>query len=305
MPKATPPQETSEVAGAVAPVETKSTAVITKEMADMMQDDGTSLSMDFERADVAQSFLKIVQALSPEIDESEAAYIEGLKQGDLFNSGTGLFKRGATGLLVAPVHYQRGYTEWAPRSSNQSLVNDYGPNRPAVIDTIEPVKGQWPLPNGNTIMESAVYVVLIIDSDTGDFESAVLNLSGTQYKKARRWNRMIQNARAKHPVTGAAFQPAPFYFTYRLTTTKEENAEGKWYGLVVTQEKPLFELTNGDKLYLLCRDERSILKSGVRKVATVAPDAVVRPGTAKSAGSSGEGFEEFPAAVDGDDDLPF
>ena len=272
-------------------------AVITKEMADAMQDDGQALAMEFRREDVAQSFLKIAQALSPEVDESESQHIKGLKPGFLFNSGTSSFSDGKVGLLVAPVHYQRGFTEWAPRSSSKSLVNDFGPDMPAIIKSVDPVKGSWPLENGNTIIESAVYVLLIIDPKTGEFEQAVLNLSGTQHKKSRRWNRALQNARAKHPVSGQVFQPAPFYYTYRLTTVKEENDEGKWFGIVITPDSPLLDLPNGAELYQLCRGERQVLMSGAKKVRTVAENTVERePGD----------FEEFPNALKAeDDDLPF
>lgn len=273
-------------------VEDKPKSLIPAEMADMVMDDGEGLAIDFERSDVAQSFLKIAQAMSPEVDESESAHIDGLKIGDLFNNGTQNFWAGKDGVHAVVVHFQKGFTEWAPRSETVSLVKDYGPEEPAFLKDIEQVNGQWPLPNGNTIIESAVYVLMLIDPETGDYENAVLNLSGTQHKKARRWNRAIQNARAKHPTTGKVFQPAPFYYTYLLSTTKEENDKGKWFGLVVQQDKPLLECTNGPMLYEICRGERQILKSGEKKIATAVAEAVEPK--QREPGEEDEGEDETP-----------
>jgi hypothetical protein len=276
--------------------ERPSGAVMTKEQADALMDDGESMRMDFEKSDVSQTFLKVAQALSPELDAEESQHIDGLKLGDIFSNGTGHYWSGKEGVLVAAIHYQKGFTEWAPREASVALVNDFGPSRPAFLDKVEQVKGQWPLDNGNTVIESAVYYLMVIDPKTFEYEQCVLNLSGTQHKKARRWNRDIENSRAKHPTTGQVFIPAPFYYPYLLTTTPEENASGKWRGLVIKQHPTsLLALPGGAEMYQLCRDERALIKGGLKKVQTVQPNTVERePGEEPPVSADGEGDEDIP-----------
>jgi hypothetical protein len=52
--------------------------------------------------DVRLPILKILYANSPVLDESDGKYIEGAKQGDIYNEVTGNLYKGKDGIIVAP-----------------------------------------------------------------------------------------------------------------------------------------------------------------------------------------------------------
>ena len=61
--------------------------------------------------------LKLLQKLSPEVDEDNGEYIEGAKHGQFFNTATGeLFP---DGVKVIPCHYRRSFIEWVPRPRSE------------------------------------------------------------------------------------------------------------------------------------------------------------------------------------------
>ena len=66
--------------------------------------------------DLAIPFLRLAQALSPQVNEREGAYIKDCKQGDIFNTVDNTFYKGDEGVSVVPVAYKRSYLEWAPNN---------------------------------------------------------------------------------------------------------------------------------------------------------------------------------------------
>ena len=61
--------------------------------------------------------LKLVQALSPQVQKHDGAYIEGISVGDVFNTVTNEFWSGEKGLTVVPVSYKRVFLEWGPKKA--------------------------------------------------------------------------------------------------------------------------------------------------------------------------------------------
>ena len=66
--------------------------------------------------DIQIPFLRVLQALSPQIKKSDPAYIKGAEQGGIFNTVTKKFWSGDEGVLVIPVHFQKKLLEFVPRS---------------------------------------------------------------------------------------------------------------------------------------------------------------------------------------------
>ena len=71
--------------------------------------------------------LKLLQALSPEVDNSDDKFINGASQGDIVvvdGSGPTLFD-GEEGVTIIPVCVRKLYNEWIPRKQGGGFVASY------------------------------------------------------------------------------------------------------------------------------------------------------------------------------------
>ena len=175
--------------------------------------------------DVALPFLKVLSPLSPEVVDGTA----GAKAGMIFNTVTGQLYDGTQGLTVIPCLYERKYIEWAPRGQ--------GSGAPAAIHSAtsdimtrtfrKPGDSKDYLDNGNYIENSAQFYVLVVDEE-GTCNPALIVMKSTQLKKARKWNSMMMTA--KMQGKDGPFTPPSYAYVYRLTTVKESNDKGSWFG---------------------------------------------------------------------------
>ena len=67
-------------------------------------DSGMGLE-DVSTTDMQIPFLRIIQALSPQLKKSDPAFIEGASQGDIFNTVTNKVWGADEGVSVLPVHF--------------------------------------------------------------------------------------------------------------------------------------------------------------------------------------------------------
>ena len=91
----------------------------TAKLSDLDQAFASDSGVGFEEvtsSDLQIPFIRIIQALSPQLKKSDAAYLQGASQGDIFNTVTGQFWEADKGLSVLPVYYQTKYLEFVPRS---------------------------------------------------------------------------------------------------------------------------------------------------------------------------------------------
>jgi hypothetical protein len=166
---------------------------------------------------------------------------------------------------------QRGMVniEWVPRNKGGGFVADHGSDGKIVEKCQRGEKGELNLPNGNIIKITAEYFVMMVEESTGEASAFVLSMTGTQMKKSRRWNTMMNQLRAPKEG-GGTFNPAMFYRSYKLTTTPERNDQGSWFGWVITPDKNTVDYPNGAELYVAARDFRAQVASGaVRASAPV------------------------------------
>ena len=173
--------------------------------------------------------LKLAQALSPQVQKHEGAFIEGMSVGDIFNTVSNEFWSGEKGITVVPVAYKRVFLEWGPERGG-GLIATY--DDPAILQQCtKNERYQDILPNGNQIQTTANHYVTQI-TDVG-FTPVMLAMTGTQLKKSKRWNSMMASLKIKGS-DGNLFTPATFSHKYRLTAVPESNDSGSWYGWNVT-----------------------------------------------------------------------
>ncbi|WP_353247132.1 hypothetical protein [Limnohabitans sp.] len=192
-------------------------------MSDLEQDAGAGFD-GMTQEDYALPFLRLLTSTSPEVGE-----VDGALPGMMLNSVTGELFDGKKGIAVVPCAYVRQYIEWMPRGQGSGApVHIY----PATSDILsqthkEPGDNKDYLDNGNYIENTANYYVMVI-SDAGVPEPALITMKSTQLKKSRKWNSMMQSVKVQGK--NGMFTPPMYSQVYKLTTVAESNDKGKWYG---------------------------------------------------------------------------
>ena len=80
-------------------------------MSDLLSGEG----VDYDTSELQIPFVRVIQALSPQIKKNDAGFIKGASQGDAFNTVTGDYWNGEEGFEVVPCLQQTKYLEFIPR----------------------------------------------------------------------------------------------------------------------------------------------------------------------------------------------
>lgn len=237
--------------------EVKNTSVA---LAAMYEDDANG---GFEGADstaFAIPFLAILQALSPQLNKQDGAYIKGAEQGMLINSATNDVFDGDAGVTVIPCYYKRSFTHWSPREQGGGFLGEVSPSDPILEQAVND-GGPLKLEDGSYFNDTRSHYVLIVEED-GSYQPAVISMTSTQIKKSRQWMTKMQNIKVKR-ADGSLFTPPMFSHIYRLTTVPESNNQGNWYGWKVESVCAL----DTPELYQAAKAFRDSIVAGEVKVA--------------------------------------
>lgn len=212
-----------------------------------------------DKASFAIPFISVLQGLSPQLET-----VDGAKPGLFINTITNeLFKE----VLVVPCAYQRRFLRWAPREAGGGYKGEYNPVdiETGKIVTVANDKGQ-PTLEGDLLKDTRNHFVLM-QTEAGTWQPALLSLSSTQIKKSKRWMSLIQGIEMR-AANGKPFNPPSFSHVYRLKTCKEENSQGSWWGVEISIEEPV-----GDaELYAKAKAFHASVASGDIEVAPPQPD---------------------------------
>lgn len=226
---------------------------------------------DFAQGDFLVPYIRIIQALSKELQKGHAKYIQGAENGMFVNSATKRLWKGEEGFYAVPIHFQRRYQAWKP--NNGGPADDYGENS-AIYDSLTPNdQGKRIDANGNEVTAAAQYFILIVDITNGDHEIAVLSFGGVQQKKSRQWNSLMASRRETRP-DGKRIQPANWFYTYHITSVPESNDKGQWYGFLIEEGPKVPELPRGTEIFQFAKATRDQIIGGQIKTAVDEPDHV-------------------------------
>lgn len=160
--------------------------------------------------DIVIPRIEIVQALSPALKANDADYIEGAKQGDLYNSVTRELY--GPSITVVPVFFKKQYLNWRDRKKGGGFGGAYDnvQDAQARIKTEERPE-EW------EATETAQQLVLVLRQD-GGIDEAVVSMNRTKLKVSRNWNSLIRlNGNAR------------FSRTYSIFSVDERNSNGDEY----------------------------------------------------------------------------
>lgn len=163
--------------------------------------------------------LKLLQQLSPELDEDDTKYQKKASAGMfLVTDGTAIsLFDGEEGIRFCPLVVRKVYSEWVPRAQGGGFVASYSSKEEADANFTP----------GNELNISIDYLVVSPDVKNNDvmFPFMISFNTSTKMACARELQKMIMTYKTMHGVT------------YRLTSKKQANKAGqKFFNFAVASE---------------------------------------------------------------------
>lgn len=239
---------------------TKAGAVTDAGMLGMFEQDSGAGLENIHKEDTKIPFLRVLQALSPQLQDGDPAYIEDAKAGMLLNSVTGEVYDGKAGVLVIPVHFEKVYIEWKPRTEGGGFVNQFTTKDEAEEEADE----------ANDIVDTAHHYCLIRSERDEVWQPIVIPCKSTMLSVSRGWNAMMQSVIFKNK-DGKVFTPPSYACIYGMTTARQQNDQGTWHNIIVERVATVDDPT----LYAMAKAFRNTLIEGGASLAydSMADDA--------------------------------
>lgn len=221
---------------------------------DFAQDAGAGVNT-FSAEDVSIPFITILQQLSPQL--KRGSKVEGAEEGFIFNPVTLECIDGEEGIVVVPCAYHKRWVEWKPRSIGGGFVRHYDTDD--ILKQCTIVDNKETMPNGNIIVPTAYYYVIIIKAE-GVYEKAVIPMASTLITVSKKWNSIMSAIKlngAKGPYT-----PPIFAHKYRMKTIQKTKNNFSWHSWDISMEGVM---TNA-QLYLEAKKLNEQVTKGDLKV---------------------------------------
>lgn len=210
-----------------------------EELQQAILDGQGTIKDDFRSGDFQLPFLTVLQKLSPQVDAEKGEYIENARPGMFFNTVTGDIYDAlcsavskAKGIDVLVAVHETAFVEWKPDRGGFVCKHDVSSPVIATARATNPDKPMAVfLPNGNQLVETVYFYLLILTEEGPQW--AVLALSSTGLKDARKWSTAIASKKVKVTKDGKDISvELPIYMQrYQLTVVSKKNEKGSWYGL--------------------------------------------------------------------------
>ena len=239
--------------------ELKQTALSTDLMDDIFDDAGEGA--DFDSSEMQIPFVRLLQALSPQLNKKKPEYIDGASSGDAFNNVTGQHWDGEEGIVVVPCYQTTKYLEFTPRDMGGGFRGEIPANSHLLQETQRSGSKEL-LPNGNELVKSDQHFCLIIEPD-GSFQPVVVDMKSTQLKVSRRWKTQIAMQKIRHPASGKMVTPPVFGTMWRLRSVEESNDQGSWSNWQVER----IGLVDNAEVYAEAKAFRQSIMAGEVKAA--------------------------------------
>jgi hypothetical protein len=179
------------------------------------------------KEDIQMPRLGLAQALSPQLEEGNSKYIEGLKQGDMFNNLTNeIYGKGPIEFVIVRADPPRGI-EFKPLDEGGGIVDFSVP--------LDDPRMKWQGQEKPIATKFYDYVIVMLPSS----EVIALSFKGTGIKTAMRLNGLIHLRRT------------PLYAgKYSIQSIKDKSGEFTFYSFAVSNAGVVQEETT----YRFCED---------------------------------------------------
>lgn len=166
--------------------------------------------------DVAIPRINMLQALSPQLDDSKVEYVEGAKAGKFFNTVTNELY---DAVLCLNIYYDHAYVVWRKREFGGGFIGSFDSPQTAM----QHLNDNRMNPEQFTVSETADHYLLLLDANGGVKGPAIMSLSSTKLQMSKQWNSAIQKTCADN---GGLDRFAP---GWKLTPSKKTNTKGSWF----------------------------------------------------------------------------
>ena len=176
-------------------------------------------------------FLAIIQAMSPQVQESEAEYIEGAKAGMLLNTASQEIFDGKDGVEFVPCLTQHLYVEWKNRqtdgggfigihTSDSDVVKDAKNRSTQFGKYTVPVEGGV----DHDLVETFYIYGLIVKGDE-IVTPCMISFSSTKIKAYKGIMTPLRQVKGRPPL---------FAFKLKISTVSEKNAKGSFHNFKIS-----------------------------------------------------------------------
>ena len=225
---------------------------------------------DFKQEDLVIPFLALLQKGSPQVEDDNAARIEGARAGMLMNTVTQELIDGKTGIRFIPVHRDHKFIEWKDRDAGGGLLGVYDPEDKYVAEWKAKSKefGKIPTEEGSLSETFTVYGLIVkgtgMDAAALDYEPVAISFASTQLKAYKKWMTQAMGC-VTRGENGARFPLPMFAHIYRLKTVLQQNNKGTWHGWAIGFDganAAECRLPQDHPLYQAAKAFRDVVKSG-------------------------------------------
>ena len=203
----------------------------------LFEDDAGAGLEKVKNESIALPILKLLQNVSGEAKKMNANYVEGAEPGMFLNTVTKKLYNGEKGITVVPCHYKLEYQEWSDFGTGSVRPENIYPDSSDILTkTTKDQIGKDRLPNGNYILSVGQHFVLIVSED-GTAEPALISMSSSQGKVSRKWNSMMLSLTMQGK--NGPYTPASYSHMYRLKSILNTGKGLEWYGYSVQKIGPV------------------------------------------------------------------
>lgn len=168
-----------------------------------------------DHEDLAIPRLCIIQPLSPELDESDAKFMPGAKQGQMFNSVT---KEIYDSIKVVNVAFSKQWLLYRTRKAGGGL-------KAVCLSEEEAVRALQALedPQNHEVVFTANHFCILLDPAGCFAGEIVVSCTSTKLKVSRNWNSLIRMKGCDR-----------FAGVWSVSTVKEKNDKGSYFNFCVS-----------------------------------------------------------------------
>lgn len=218
-------------------------AVAVSDVPDYIKQGGARGNEHVDMGDMVIPRIELAQALSKCLKESDANYIEGAKQGDLYNTVTR--ENFGSAVRVVPILFKKEYLAWRDQKLGGGFAGAY-----PTLEECQARINEEEKPEEWEATETAQQLVIIV-KESGSTEEAVVSMNKTKLKVSKQWNSMIRlNGNDRF---------SRMYVLHSVDETNTNNQDYKNFGVFNAGFPPADVYKKAEALYLA-------ITSGARKM---------------------------------------
>lgn len=200
-------------------------------------------------------FIKLLQKMSPEVDQDSGSYVDGAKAGMFIDTGTNELLETVD---FIPCHYHRTIVEWRDRDSGGGFIAQHEVGYEQQFSRDD--SGRYVTPNGTYLADTRYFFGLRLRAD-GDTSPVVVSFTSTQLKKSRTWLTRMQALKFTKSDGSRVTLPI-FSHVWRISSVPEENERGSWRGYKIE----LVNLITDARIIKSAKKANEMFRSSAMKV---------------------------------------